>query len=93
VTQGSPRELTASANIQSRIIIKTQQGSLKDYFIKGIASPDVLEDEYLSFACRDASELLLLLLTHIKSSNDSVLDLRVERASIEDLFLSIAGGN
>jgi ABC-2 type transport system ATP-binding protein len=93
VKQGSPRELTASANIQSRVIIKTQVGSLKNYSANGLLSPDVLEDEYLSFACQDASELLMLLLTHIKNSNDTVLDLRVERASIEDLFLSIAGGN
>jgi ABC-2 type transport system ATP-binding protein len=93
VKQGSPRELTASANIQSRVIIKTQVGSLKNYSANGLLSPDVMDDEYLSFACQDASELLMLLLTHIKNSNDTVVDLRVERASIEDLFLSIAGGN
>lgn len=91
--QGSPRELTASANIQSRIIIKTQTGSLKDYSANGMTAFDALEDDYLSFACQDASELLLLLLTHVKNYNDTVVDLRVERASIEDLFLSIAGGN
>ncbi|MDF2512868.1 MAG: transporter [Herbinix sp.] len=93
VKQGSPRELTASASIQSRVIIKTQAGSLKDYTTNSFSLPDILEDEYLSFACHDASELLLLLLTHIKNHNDTVVDLRVERASIEDLFLSIAGGN
>jgi ABC-2 type transport system ATP-binding protein len=93
VKQGSPRELTASVNIQSRVIIKTQVGSLKNYSANGLLSPDVMDDEYLSFACQDASELLMLLLTHIKNSNDTVVDLRVERASIEDLFLSIAGGN
>lgn len=90
--QGSPRELTASANIQSRVIIKTQTGSLKNYSANSMVQPDILEDEYLSFACQDASVLLLSLLTHIKNSNDVVVDLRVERASIEDLFLSVAGG-
>lgn len=91
--QGNPRELTASANIQSRIIIKTQTGSLKDYSANGMTAFDALEDDYLSFACQNASELLLLLLTHVKNNNDAVIDLRVERASIEDLFLSVAGGN
>lgn len=91
--QGSPRELTASANIQSRVIIKTQTGSLKAWAENGMAQSDILEDEYLSFVCQDVSELLLVLLKHIKNSNDAVVDLRVERASIEDLFLSVAGGN
>ncbi len=91
--QGSPRELTASANIQSRVIIKTQEGCLRNYSAKNFSLPTALEDEYLSYACQDSSELLLQLLTHIKSHNDRVVDLRVERASIEDLFLSVAGGN
>ncbi|MDD4323762.1 MAG: ABC transporter ATP-binding protein [Eubacteriales bacterium] len=91
--QGSPRELTASADIQSRIIIKTLNGSLKDFLTEGIVpKPDILEDDYFSFASKDAAELLLLLLTHIRKANDEVVDLRVQRASIEDLFLSIAGG-
>lgn len=92
--QGSPRELTASADIQSHIIIRTQTGSLKDYDTSDfVQQPEFLEDDYLSFACKDASELLLLLLAHIKSMGDTVVDLRVERASIEELFLSVAGGN
>lgn len=89
---GNPMELTASATIQSRVIIKTRMSCLKIHPIQNIEQPDILEDDYLSFACKNAAELLLVILTHIKACGDSVIDLRVERASIEDLFLSIAGG-
>lgn len=90
--QGSPRELTANADIQSRVIIKTRENSLSDIRSMGVAEPQALEDEYLSFACANASKLLLMLLTEIQSRGDSVVDLRVERASIEDLFIKVAGG-
>jgi ABC-2 type transport system ATP-binding protein len=65
VRMGSPMELTASASVQSRVIIKTQAGCMKTGLPGDIALPDVLEDEYLSFACRDAAELLQSLLTYI----------------------------
>ena len=89
--QGSPLELTASAEIKSRVIIKTNKNSLKNN-LTGNIIPEQLPDDYLSFACSDSAELLLTMLTHIKTCNDSVLDLRVERASIEDIFMSVAKG-
>ena len=92
VRKGNPMELTASASIQSRVILKTRESCLKTNPLKNIEQPDFLEDEYLSFACVDVADLLLTILTHIKASGDTVVDLRVERASIEDIFLSVAGG-
>jgi len=92
VRKGNPMELTASASIQSRVILKTRKYCLKTNSLKHIGKPILLEDEYLSYACEDAAELLLTILTHIKACGDTVVDLRVERASIEDLFLSVAGG-
>lgn len=91
VLKGNPMELTASASIQSKVLIKTRMSCLKTNPLENIAQPVLLEDDYLSFACKDSAELLLDLLTHIKTCGDSVIDLRVERASIEDLFLSVAG--
>jgi len=92
VRQGNPMELTASASIQSRVILKTRKSCLKTNPLMNTRQPDYLEDEYLSFACVDVAEFLLSILTHIKSCGDSVVDLMVERASIEDIFLSVAGG-
>jgi ABC-2 type transport system ATP-binding protein len=85
--EGTPLELTAAANIQSRVIIKTRLDSLETF-----SEPhDSIEDGYASYACKDSAEFLLALLAHIRSAGDAVIDLRVERASIEDIFLDVAG--
>ncbi len=87
--QGSPLELTAS--FPSRVLIKTRADSLANP-PGDVRAPERLLDGYLSFVCQDASETLLRLLTHVRASGDAVLDMRLERAGIEDLFLSVAGG-
>lgn len=90
--EGSPRELTAIADIQSRVIIKTREHCLRNFVVEKLSPPNILDDDYLSYACPDAADLLLQLLSFIKAQGDEVVDLRVERASIEDLFLNVAGG-
>lgn len=75
VKEGTPMELTASAEIQSRIVIKTRNNP-----------------EYQSFSCINVSDFLFDHLSKLKAGNDEVTDLRVERASIEDIFLDVAGG-
>ncbi len=87
--QGSPLELTAANELKSRVIIKTAKHSLKHNLPENFI-PKHLPDDYLSFVCYDSAELLLTLLTQVKASGDRVLDLRVERASIEDIFMSVA---
>jgi hypothetical protein len=53
---------------------------------------DATPEGYTSYPCKNAAEFLLPLLTHIRESDDDVLDLRVESASIEDIFLEVAKG-
>nr|HML48589.1 ABC transporter ATP-binding protein [Clostridia bacterium] len=86
---GTPMDLTANAGIQSRVHIKTRGESLKSYAQKGGS----VADGYWSFPCQNAAEFLLPLLSHIHASGDDVMDLRVERASIEDIFLEVAEEN
>ena len=86
---GTPMDLTANADVKSRIYIKTRGNSLNSYGQKG----NSVADGYLFFQCKNASEFLLSLLSHVHASGDEVMDLRVERASIEDIFLEVAGEN
>lgn len=86
---GTPMDLTANASVQSRIYVKARGNSLSSYGLKGEAAAD----GYLSFQCQNAAEFLLPLLSHISASGDDVVDLRVERASIEDIFLEVASEN
>ena len=87
--EGTPMELTASASVQSRVFIKTRGNSLYGFAPKG----ELTADGYLSFPCINTAEFLLPLLSHVRASRDDVRDLRVERASIEDIFLEVAGEN
>lgn len=86
---GTPMDLTANASVQSRVFIKTRGSSLDGFVPKG----EPASDGYLSFPCKNAAEFLLPLLSHVRANNDDVVDLRVERASIEDIFLEVAGEN
>jgi ABC-2 type transport system ATP-binding protein len=84
--EGTPLELTANA--RNRVFVKTRGSSLDCYAQKGDTTPE----GYISYPCRNAAEFLLPLLTHIRANGDDVLDLRVERANIEDIFLEVAKG-
>lgn len=87
---GTPLELTASVSLRSKVILKTKR-PLKN--IRLLESKKELEDGYISFTSRDISSSLMALLEEIQREKNELLDLRVERASLEDIFLSIAGGN
>lgn len=90
--EGTPMELTAASNIQNRVYIKTRGGSLRENTPEALGMPETTMEGYSVWKCRDAAELLLLILPHIKACDDIVSDLRIERASVEDIFLSVAGG-
>ena len=89
---GSPMALTAAAGIQSRVSVRPRGASLEKQLPADMDPPERTAEGYYVFRCRDAAELLLILLPHIRDCGDAVVDLRVERASIEDIFLSVAGG-
>ncbi len=89
---GTPMELTADSDIQSRVFVKTRGGSLQKSLPSELEKPETTAEGYSVFKCKDAAEFLLILLSHIQKCGDTVTDLRVERASIEDIFLSVAGG-
>ncbi|MDR1540932.1 MAG: ABC transporter ATP-binding protein [Clostridiales bacterium] len=90
--EGTPMELTAASDIQSRVLVKTRNDSLREILPHGLEKLETTPEGYSVFKCKDAAELLLTLLPHIQKHGDTVTDLRVARASIEDIFLSVAGG-
>jgi ABC-2 type transport system ATP-binding protein len=90
--EGTPLALTAAADVQSRVSVKTRGSSLDAPLPSDLSAPEKTAEGYFVFKCRDAADLLMILLPHIRTCGDMVIDLRVERASIEDIFLSVAGG-
>lgn len=90
IIEGTPLEITSRSTIHSQILIKTRNASLLAKNFNDTQKK--LDDGYMSYATNDVSNFLIKLLQFVNEANDDVLDLRVERASLEDIFISIAGG-
>lgn len=89
VLTGPPLELTARASAGSKILLKTERPF---QIPAGISPPETLPEGYLRFASGEIQSTLLLLLGQLQQEQNNIVDLRVERASLEDLFVSIANG-
>ncbi len=76
----------------SHIIIKTDQDLPLDEFknIPHIQSVDKKNDFY-DFRADNAEEVLLSLVEFAKSRGIKILSLRIERSTLEDVFLSLTG--
>jgi ABC-2 type transport system ATP-binding protein len=90
VTTGSPMEITATGAGLTKVSVRTQKGSLSG---SGIPFPSVKQqstkDEYEIYFSTDIGPTVSAIIAHVQSSQDTLIDLRVERPSLEDRFLEI----
>lgn len=90
VSIGTPMEITATGAGLTKISARTQTSSLS---ASGITFPAVsqhtLKDEYNIYFSSDIGPTVSAIITHIASHGDTLIDLRVERPSLEDRFLEI----
>lgn len=88
--EGSPRELTAQGESRTRIIASTARNALIT------ALPDFPEAErlepsegYAVYRSAKPADTLAALFAWLAASGDEIVDLRVERPSLEERFLEI----
>ena len=90
VTTGSPMEITATGAGLTKVSVRTQKGSL---FGSGITFPAVekqsTKDEYEIYFSTDIGPTVSAIIAQVQSNQDTLIDLRVERPSLEDRFLEI----
>jgi ABC-2 type transport system ATP-binding protein len=90
VNIGTPMEITATGAGLTKISVRTQASSLST---SGIAFPAVsqhiVEDEYSIYFSSDIGPTLSAMIAYIDAQGDTLIDLRVERPSLEDRFLEI----
>jgi len=90
VTTGTPMEITATGAGLTKVSVRTQNGSL---FGSGITFPAVkkqsTKEEYEIFFSTDIGPTVSAIIAQVQSSQDTLIDLRVERPSLEDRFLEI----
>ncbi|MBN2005941.1 MAG: ABC transporter ATP-binding protein [Anaerolineae bacterium] len=89
---GTPREITATGAGYTKVSVRTEQSLLHH---NGAEFPGVsrhhVEEEYAVYFSADPSATVAAILAHIKAQNDPLIDLRVERPSLEERFLEITG--
>ena len=87
---GSPTQLTATGSGLVKISVSSEAGSLS----QGTAafpevSQQIIKDGYVIFYSHDAGATVPAILDYLKTQADHLVDLRVERPSLEDRFLEI----
>jgi ABC-2 type transport system ATP-binding protein len=95
VAEGSPQELTATGSGFTKVSVRTEQSLLQQ---NGTVFPAVsqrsVKEDYTIYFSVDPAPTVSALLAYLDEKEDKLIDLRVERPSLEERFLEIthAGG-
>ena len=86
---GSPLQITSTGAGLSKISVNTRGGCLKQAEPFPAVQQYSTKEEYQVYYSTDIGSTVSAILGFIQSQNDQVIDLRVERPSLEDRFLEI----
>jgi len=87
---GTPLELTATGVGFTKVSVRTKGSSLSDSNLSFPAvSKRIVKDEYVIYYSTDIGPTVSAIITYVKAQKDTLVDLRVERPSLEDRFLEI----
>jgi len=92
---GTPLELTATRAGFTKVSVRTKGSSLSNPDLNFPAvSKRISKDEYVIYYSTDIGPTVSAIIAHVETQEDTLIDLRVERPSLEDRFLEIttAGG-
>ena len=89
-TIGTPMEITATGAGLTKVSVHTSDASLSDPTLTFPAVRQrVSKDEYDVFFSTDIGPTVSAIIAHIETQEDTLIDLRVARPSLEDRFLEI----
>ncbi|OGO65450.1 MAG: ABC transporter [Chloroflexi bacterium RBG_19FT_COMBO_50_10] len=89
-TTGTPTQLTATGSGLVKISVSSEAASLlQETGIFPEVSQQLIKDEYVIYYSHDAGETVPAILDYLKAHGDHLVDLRVERPSLEERFLEI----
>jgi ABC-2 type transport system ATP-binding protein len=87
---GSPTQLTATGSGLVKISVSSDKASLlQNSVIFPAVSQQFIKEEYVIYYSHDPGETVPAILEYLKTHDDHLVDLRVERPSLEDRFLEI----
>ena len=90
VSTGTPLEITATGAGLTKISVRTQSSCLNgNNTVFPAITQHHVNDEYSTFFSTNVGTSVAAIIAHIEAQGDSLIDLRVERPSLEDRFLEI----
>ncbi len=90
VTTGTPREITATGSGFTKVSVRTEQSVLQKngYVFPGVKQHTCKEDYDIYFTV-EPGPTVSALIARVEDQGDKLIDLRVERPSLEERFLEI----
>ncbi len=91
VATGTPREITATGDAMTKISARTEKNCLADDGVAAFpaVSKRLFTEDYAVYYSTDPGPAVSAILSHITAQGDKLIDLRVERPSLEERFLEI----
>jgi len=87
---GTPRELTTTGAGLTKVLVRTEQSILgRDGVAFPAVSQSALREDYAIYYSTDPGPTVSGILEYLGAQGDKLLDLRVERLSLEERFLEI----
>jgi ABC-2 type transport system ATP-binding protein len=87
---GTPRELTATGSGYTKVSVRTEQSVLfKNGKNLPAVSQSTFKEDYATYFSTDPGTTVLAILAQLNAQGDKLIDLRVERPSLEERFLEI----
>jgi ABC-2 type transport system ATP-binding protein len=90
IDTGSPRELTTRGGGMTKVSVRTDASLLHEHQEEFPAvTKQVIKEEYVIYYTADPGPTVSAILEFINSHEDNLIDLRVERPTLEERFLEI----
>lgn len=87
---GTPIELTASGAGLTKIAVHTKDNSLlSNHHTFPAVNQQLLKEEYAIYFSHDIAQTVPALINFVRHADDELIDLRVERPSLEERFLEL----
>ena len=90
IDTGSPRELTTRGGGMTKVSVRTDASLLHEHKeVFPAVTQKVIKEEYVIYYTPDPGPTVSAILEFINSHEDNLIDLRVERPTLEERFLEI----
>lgn len=90
ITTGTPLEITATGAGLTRVSVHTKAATLQaNHHTFPAVTQRLVKENYVIYFSRDIGQTVPALIDYVQNRDDELIDLRVERPSLEDRFLEL----